>query len=120
MSKVYDKPNNSPDFCVFEILDYWDYPTKYDNDRVEIFHPFISDKKLFQDITQYSDFLGKTKQELKNMLVEVNEKHYQLNKKYGTVDEYKDVSLDNMIKMFAEDDFYKYHLLSQKYLRLNK
>ena len=65
----------------------------------------------------FKNRFGKSKEELKEVLEKINREHYQLNAKYGSIDEYKDTPLNEMIEMFAEDDFYSGHFVALKYLR---
>lgn len=62
----------------------------------------------------YSRPEGKTKETLKRELQKVYDSHYAYTQQPG----YDLITFDDMVRLFAEDDFYKEHLTAKAYLNL--
>ena len=59
---VYSRPKGTtPNSHVFNIVDYWDYKTPYDNNRVAIYDSFFNETSPFIDITGIKNLLENQK-----------------------------------------------------------
>ena len=65
---------------------------------------------------QYSQINGKDIKELREELKMVKASHYSLITKHGKG--YDVPTFDEMVDMFAEDDFYNLHFVAKEYKRL--